>query len=527
MNGQAIGGGRTSWVVLGIGVLAVFFGVAELVAVATGPTSAPVIGLGQAVISRTPESLKALAIRDFGEHDKTALLTGVLVVFVALAALAGMLGRRRRWIGLLGIGVLAAATALPTATQPDASALDALPSLVGAASAAAAYLALTRRQSAVASSPGSTAGPRGADTDSPGRSHPVLSRRALLLRSGSVLAAGAATYALGRDLLGRAYSAAAARAAVRLPRPSTATPEVAGTGFDIAGLPPYLTPNASFYRVDTALVVPQLVTDSYLLTVHGLVERPMTFRYDDLLALPLVERPITMVCVSDPVGGPYIGTARWLGVPLVEILRRVGVRGGADQLFMTASDGMTIGADLQAVTDGRDALLVVGMNGEPLPFEHGFPVRAVVPGIYGYASACKWLVDLELTTYAAKQAYWVQRGYAEKAPVKLESRIDTPASFAQLRAGTISVAGSAWHPTVGIRAVQVRVDGGGWHEATLAETESVDTWRLWRWEWAATPGSHTLEARAVDQRGRIQTAKETAVTPKGASGRQSVVVTVT
>ncbi len=205
--------------------------------------------------------------------------------------------------------------------------------------------------------------------------------------------------------LGR--NAAKSRAAVRLPNPVGATPRAAGTSFDVPGLAPYTTSNQDFYRVDTALVVPQLSTEGYTLDLHGMVDRPATFSFDDLLGMELVERPITMVCVSNPVGGPYLGNARWLGVPLAGLLEKAGLHSGADQLFMTSSDGMTIGADLEAVMDGRPALLAIGMNGEPLPFEHGFPVRAVVPGVYGYASACKWLVDLEVTTFAAKKAYWL------------------------------------------------------------------------------------------------------------------------
>ncbi|MHB1930274.1 MAG: molybdopterin-dependent oxidoreductase, partial [Acidimicrobiales bacterium] len=282
-----------------------------------------------------------------------------------------------------------------------------------------------------------------------------------------------------------------------------------------------------FYRVDTALVVPELSTGGYRLRLHGLVQRPVTWTYQDLLRMPLVEQTLTLVCVSDPVGGPYVGNARWLGVPLGPLLRAAGVDPRADQLFMTASDGMTIGADLRAAMDGRPALLAVGMNGEPLPFEHGFPVRAVIPGFYGYASACKWLVDLEVTTYRAREAYWVPRGYAARGPIKLESRIDTPASFAQLKRGPVTVAGSAWLPGVGIRAVQVSVDRGPWQDAALASADSVDTWRQWRWTWHAPAGTHSLYARAVDARGRVQTSASTGVLPNGATGRQSVVVTVT
>lgn len=481
----------------------------------------PAIAIASAAIDRTPESVKQFAISHFGENDKTALTIGVYVVLAVVAAAVGVLGTRtHRWTAIAGVGVLAVVSAVTAATRPGASAPQALPSLFGALAAAGGYLLLTRHRRPA--DPGAPEEPSTA-----GAAGSPLSRRQLLVRGGSLLASAAASYAIGREALATAYNAIGSRAAVRLPRPKSAIAEARGTGFDVPGLAPYVTSNADFYRVDTALVVPHLPTDTYSLTVHGMVDRPAIFSFRDLLDMPLIERPITMVCVSNPVGGPYVGTARWLGVPLAHLLERVGVRPGADQLFMTSSDGMTIGADLRTATDGRPAMLAVAMNGEPLPFEHGFPVRAVIPGIYGYASACKWLVDLEVTTYADKTAYWVQRGYTEKAPVKLESKIDTPSPFARLRRGRVTVAGSAWHPTVGIREVQVRVDGGPWHAAILAEVESVDTWRLWRWEWQATPGSHTLEARAIDRHGRIQSAEKAPVFPSGASGRESVVVTVT
>ena len=515
--------GATTGAAAGLASIAAFLGTAELVALATGPGSTPVVALGHTVITHTPESLKQFAISHFGENDKTALTISIAVVLVLVAALVGALGvRTRRWVAVLAIGALAVITALPAAMQSGASGLQSLPSLLGAGAATAGYLLLTRNRQPVASRETAGLAPT-----TPPAGVPWLSRRQVLLGSASLLACAAGAYAIGRDGLGKLYSAAASRAAVRLPRPASRTPQVAGTGFDTPGLAPYITPASDFYRVDTALVVPQLSTDSYTLTVHGMAERPAIFSFRDLLDMPLIERPITMVCVSNPVGGPYVGNARWLGVPMAHLLERVGVRPGAEQLFMTSSDGMTIGADLHTATDGRAAMLALAMNGEPLPFEHGFPVRAVIPGIYGYASACKWLVDIELTTYAAKTAYWVQRGYAPKGSVKLESKIDTPAPFAQLRAGAVTVAGSAWHPTVGIRKVEVRVDRGPWQDATLANVESVDTWRLWQWRWQATPGSHSLEVRAIDNHGQVQSATDAAVFPNGASGRDSVVVSVT
>ena len=528
--------------------LLVFLGVAELVAVPVGPAAAPTLAIGEVAIAHTPNPVKDFAIAHFGEHDKAVLVIGIYLVLalvaVAVGAATGTL--RSRPPAFAALAVLGAVAALSAATRPTGGPLDAMPSMAGAAAAAAAFALLTPRWPAGSASaadgdtserpgdtsrrPGAGAGvaasPAGVPPAGGSGTRPALSRRRFLTSGAALAGMGTAALVAGRSALQSAADAVSSRAAVRLPRPALRGRVVAGTDVGVAGVPPYITPNADFYRVDTALVVPKLRTEGYTLRLHGLVDRPVTWTYQELLRMPLAEQTMTLVCVSDPVGGPYLGNARWLGVPLGPLLRDSGVHPAANQLFMTSADGMTIGADLRAAMDGRPALLAVGMNGEPLPFEHGFPLRAVIPGFYGYASACKWLVDLEVTTYGAKQAYWVQRGYAQRAPIKLESRIDTPASFAQLRRGPVIVAGSAWLPGVGIRDVQVAVDGGPWQDAALAAVDSVDTWRQWRWRWSATPGSHSIAVRAVDARGRIQTAGRAGVFPDGASGHQSVVVTV-
>lgn len=311
-----------------------------------------------------------------------------------------------------------------------------------------------------------------------------------------------------------------------------APPVPAGAQLRVPGISPFLTPNRDFYRVDTALVVPRVDADTWRLTLHGEgVARPLTLSLRELLARPLVEHDITLTCVSNEVGGPYAGNARWLGVRLADLLREAGVeppsRGGpADQLVARSVDGMTLGTPVEAVMDGREALLAVGMNGEPLPFAHGFPVRMVVPGLYGYVSACKWLSELRLTTFAAYDAYWVRRSWAARGPVKTQSRIDTPRPFAEPTEGRVAVAGVAWAQHRGIAAVQVRVDGGPWREARLADADGADTWRQWVWQWEATPGSHTLEVRATDGTGAVQTGERAGTVPDGATGWHSVVVRV-
>lgn len=522
----------------GLTSLAVFLAVGEMVALAVGPSATPVVALGENLISHTPQDLKEFAISHFGEHDKTVLLSSVYTALVLIAALAGALSALRwRWAAPAALGVLVLATGASAATAPAGNVWWALPSLGGGVAALISLLwlhASTLAFQAPHNSPGTTAqpGPGTSLADkqstwavSQSPSGP-LSRRRFLFAGGGILVLAAGAYAAGRGLMAHLYDATASRLAVKLPRPRSSIGAMPGSDLGVPGVGPFITPNHAFYRVDTALVVPQLSTEDYSLNLHGMVARPRVFSYQDLLALPLVERLITMVCVSNPVGGPYIGNARWLGARLADVLEQAGVSPEADQLFMTSTDGMTIGADLKAIMDGRDALLALGMNGEPLPFEHGFPVRAVVPGIYGYASACKWLVDLEVTTYAIKKAYWPRRGYTEKGPIKLESKIDVPTSFQRLKAGTVTVAGTAWHPTVGIRAVQVRVDEQPWVDAVLGANSSVDAWRQWRWEWEAKPGSHSLQVRAIDTRGTVQTAASANVYPSGASGRESIVVTV-
>ena len=361
-----------------------------------------------------------------------------------------------------------------------------------------------------------------------------MDRRGFVLGAAGVAAASTGAGFLGLRLnAAGAAQAAASRATVELPAPASAAPDLPrGVDLKLPGLSSFTTPNRDFYRVDTALTVPRVDVDTWQLRIHGKgVSRPLTVDFKDLLRRPLVERDITMTCVSNEVGGSYVGTARWLGVRLADLLKEAGVRppskgGPADQLVARSVDGMTLGTPVETVMDGRDALLAVGMNGEPLPFAHGFPVRMLVPGLFGYVSACKWIQDIELTTFDAYDPYWVKRDWAAKAPIKTESRIDTPKPFANVKSGTVAVAGVAWAQHKGIARVEVRVDGGAWHRADLAAEGPVDTWRQWSWEWAAKSGTHTLEVRATDRAGYTQTDKRARPIPDGASGRHSVVVMV-
>jgi DMSO/TMAO reductase YedYZ molybdopterin-dependent catalytic subunit len=353
-----------------------------------------------------------------------------------------------------------------------------------------------------------------------------LDRRRFVNISAAVAGTAVVGYAAGR-LLGERGAVTAAQRSLRLPTPSVRAPRLpAGADLKIPGLSSFITPNASFYRVDTAIVLPEIPPSGWGLRIHGMVRREINLTFDDLVRRPLTEDYITLTCVSNPVAGPYVGNALWLGASLRALLQEAGIRAGADQLLCTSFDGFTSGTPVQTAMDGRDAMLAVAMNGSALPVEHGFPVRMVVPGLYGYVSACKWITDIEVTTYASNAAYWAQRGWSQQAPIKTESRIDVPNGSTTIKAGTTPIAGVAWAQHKGIDAVHVRVDNGPWNLARLAAVPDIDTWRQWVFQWNATPGAHTIEARATDATGYTQTALQEPPPPNGASGYPMVSVTV-
>ncbi|SCL13119.1 DMSO/TMAO reductase YedYZ, molybdopterin-dependent catalytic subunit [Micromonospora rhizosphaerae] len=503
----------------GITAAAVAIGAAEPVAVLTGPRSAPLIAVGGLVVDFVPEPVKQFAIALFGTYDKIALLIGTALLLAAFAALLGVLAARRLWIGLVGIAAFAAIGVAAALTRAGADAADALPSLVGAALGALVLWLLLAGPLQTDLWSWSPPTPDGDEVDPEGR-------RRFLTGAGALLGA-AAVAGLGGHWLGGRRGVSAARRAVALPTPSAAAPAVpAGADLSLAELAPYVTTNSGFYRIDTALVVPQVDPETWQLRIHGRVRNEITLSFADLLRRPLVERYVTLACVSNEVGGDLIGNARWLGVPIKELLDEAEPEEGADQVVGRSVDGWTCGTPTTVLRDGRDALLAVGMNGEPLPVEHGFPVRMVVPGLYGYVSACKWVTELELTSFADFDAYWVPRGWSAQGPIRTQSRIDTPRSRNRLSAGPVMVAGVAWAQHRGIRRVEVRVDEGPWREATLAPTVSADTWVQWSWRWDATPGEHTLQVRATDADGQTQTGQQRPVAPDGATGWHTVKVTV-
>ncbi|MFC8716649.1 molybdopterin-dependent oxidoreductase [Kitasatospora sp. NPDC057198] len=506
---------------VGLAAAVAALGAGELVACAVGAGSAPVIAVGSAAIDLTPTPLKEYAVRTFGTHDKAVLLGGIYLTMALLAALAGLLAVRRPPAGAAVFGAFGGLGAWAALSRPGASPADCAPLLVAGLVGAAAVLVLARLWRRPTGAPAV----RHAEPDGAG----ATSRRTVLAATAGTFAAGALAGIGGRALTERRYDVTAARDAVRLPAPAVPLPPLpAAVHPNVPGLSPFTTPNADFYRVDTALTLPQIDPRDWTLRIHGLVDRPQLLSFDDLLREPLEELDHTLSCVSNEVGGPYAGTARWLGAALPALLRRAGVRAGADQLVGRSKDGMTIGTPLESVLDGRRALLAVAMNGEALPVAHGFPCRSVVPGFYGYTSATKWLVDLEVTTFAAFDPYWVRRGWDRTGTVRTASRIEVPAPFAKVPAGAVDLAGTAWATHRGIAAVEVRIDGGPWQRAELAADAGPDLWRQWSYAWTgATPGTHRIEVRATDAAGAVQPESRAAPFPAGATGWHSTVVTVT
>jgi DMSO/TMAO reductase YedYZ molybdopterin-dependent catalytic subunit len=482
--------------------------------------TSPVLAVSNLTVDLTPRPVKEWAISTFGSADKEVLLGGVVLVLAAVLAGIGVVAVRRPGRALLLLTFLnmvgsAAAVADRTAHAAIVQRL-APPGAELVVSVAALVLLLGsmhRGTLAVL--------PRRVEGDE----LPATFDRRRFVKT--AVAVGAV--ATGGAVLGRGLNSMAARSrsVVTVPRPDRAAPPLPdAASFDIDGLSPHVTSNEAFYRVDTALVVPELTAADYRLRIHGMVDHPLDLSYRDLLSRRLVERRITLTCVSNPVGGDLAGNAAWVGVPIADVLAEAGVRPGADAVRSTSVDDMTIGTPLSALTDGRDALLAVAMGGQPLPLEHGFPVRMVVPGLYGYVSATKWLVDLEVTRFTDFTAYWTDRGYAAQAPIKTSSRIDVPRSYARIGAGPTTVAGLAWAQDRGIQAVQVRVDEGEWQQATLAAEDNEDTWRQWRWTWRATPGTHRLAVRATDRTGYTQTSRREPIAPDGATGWHTVTVDV-
>jgi DMSO/TMAO reductase YedYZ molybdopterin-dependent catalytic subunit len=483
-----------------IGV-AVALAVSELVAGLISAVPSLVLGMADVVIDTVPRPVKEWAIETFGTADKPILAVSIVVVALLLGAAVGGRSRNVRMAVFGGFGLVAA---LVAARSSQVSLLPALAN--GAIAAGAGHLStewLLR--------------PRAAHDES---------RRAFLGQAGALTALAVMAAAGGRYLAERTRVVLAGRDEVILPQAAEGVPAVAAANnLDVAGISPIVTPNADFYRIDTALSVPQVDLTNWRLRLTGLVGGDVELTYDDILGMPMVERYITISCVSNEVGGRLVGNAKWLGVPLSTILDMAAPDAQAEQVVARSVDDFTVGFPIEAAYDGREALLAVGMNGEPLPFEHGFPARLVVSGLYGYVSATKWLSEIELTTWDGFDAYWIPRGWSKEAPVKTQSRIDTPK--AQTTSRPRAIAGVAWAPNRGISRVEVRIDEGAWMEAELSEPLSGDAWRQWNVAWDPAPGVYTLQVRATDGNGDTQTAAEARPAPNGATGYHTLRVTVT
>lgn len=500
------------WLAALSGVVAVGAGVAiaHFIAAFTGASASPLVAVGSAFIDLTPTWLKEFAVQRFGTADKPILIGSISAVLILMSALAGVLARRWRIVGCVTVGLVGVIAAIAAMSRPDATPIDVVPALVGALVAAGTLAWITRPQPAA---------------DGSARRGPE--RRTVLL--GSLVVAGGAVVigVVGNVLGGSLRNVDAARAAVKLPTPADPAPPLP-TGVDVKvdGVSPFRVSAEDFYRVDTALVVPAIVPDDWQLSVGGMVDEPYTLSYDELLGMPMIERDLTLTCVSNEVGGQYVGNAVWLGVRLKDVLTRAGVSKSADQLFSRSSDGWTASTPMAAALDGRDAIIAVAMNGEPLPAEHGFPARMVIPGLYGFISATKWLVSLDASTYAQDEAYWTQRGWATDAPIRTMARVEVPRPLSTVQAGAIAIAGTAWAQHRGIERVEVQVDDEPWGEARLGAVPSVDTWRQWWIPWNAKPGRHTIRARATDKDGMTQPDARLTPFPSGAQGWHEVVVNV-
>lgn len=462
------------------------------------------------MIDLAPRGVKDFAIEHFGENDKLALSIGVIAVLIPLSALIGVVAFRRvrlAYAMVTALGVLGAVAAM---SRPDASPASLLPALV---TVVVGILVLRALVNAAAS-----------DQQPDSSSTAGATRRNVLIGA----AAGGAIVTLGAgiavDRLTKSDQALGRNR--KLPAPADPAPAVpAGVQAKANTATPWLTKNSKFYRVDTAFKVPRVNAKTWKLTVGGMVDKKVSLSYDDLLAMPLIERNITLACVSNPVGGPYISNGTWTGVRLTDILDKAGVQSGADQLFSTSTDGWSASTPLATVTDGRDAMIAVGLNGQQLAFERGFPARMLVPGLYGFVSGTKWLTNIELTTFAKATAYWTERGWADKSPIFTESRIDVPKAFAQLPSGKVTVAGVAWAQNKGISKVEVRDKDGDWKVATLAADGGKDVWRQWSVVLELDAGRHDLQVRATDMTGMTQTDQRAEPFPKGATGWHTITVT--
>jgi DMSO/TMAO reductase YedYZ molybdopterin-dependent catalytic subunit len=511
---------RARAAIAGIVATVLALATAELLLAMLPGTGSLFVAVGNVVIEATPGPVVGFAIDTFGSANRLVLLSSMTVGMGAAGALIALGSVRRPWIAPVGFGLFGVAGAAAGAADPAITTSSAVLATIGGvvvgAGALAKVLDVLRD--------GDPSPDRGAAST---EVEPLATRRRFLGWTAALAGTAGVLLATGRFFQDRT-AATVARATTDLPAPAQALPPPPmGASLEVDGISPLLTPNEDFYRIDTAFTIPRVDASTHRISFTGMVDRPFELTFDELLELADTEVDVTLSCVSNQVGGDLIGTARWLGVPLAELLDRAGVQSGADQIVGRSVDGWTGGFPVEAAFDGRPAIIAVGMNGEPLPARHGFPARLVIAGLYGYVSDTKWLSEIELTTFDAFDAYWVPRGWSALGPIKTQSRIDVPRDSASVDAGTVAVAGVAWSDERGVSAVEVSVDDGPWQPADLADELATTTWRQWVYRWDAAAGNHVLRVRASDADGRPQTPDVAPPAPDGATGHHTVRVSVT
>jgi DMSO/TMAO reductase YedYZ molybdopterin-dependent catalytic subunit len=555
--------GRSRAGMAGVVGAIVAFGVVELVHGLYPPVPSVFVALAQQVVERTPGELVTRGIEVLGQADIPVLVTSMIVGALVVAGALAYLGVRRPGLALVGVGALAVVGIAASLAQPFVAPVPTVITILAALALGVAVTETLLRISGLrAGKPAdsdatpSAAGPP--DDPSPVvRSREAYSsegtavgRRGFLMLGGLAAVLGLAAAGVGRALADRGPQASSAPKPLNLPEKSPSETPEKGAGaeeavkhetlppppkdasIDAPGMVPLITPASSFYLIDTALVSPRIDVNSWKLSVKGALDNPIELSYKDLLGMSTREADITLSCVSNVVGGGLVSNGRWTGVLLSDVLAEAGVSRdkitrSSTQLVGRSVDGFTTGFRTDIALDGREALVAFGLNGSELPIKHGYPVRLVVPGLYGYVSATKWLSEIELTSWNF-DAYWIQRTWSKEGPIKTQSRIDTVQDGEQLSAGKIPVGGIAWAPHRGIERVELSTDGGQtWNQARLAKQLAIDTWRQWIYDWDAGPGQYTLMVRATDGEGVTQTATQAPPHPSGATGYHTVGVTVT
>lgn len=510
----------------GVTAVSASLGFGELVAGLFASVYSPITAIGDRIVDWSPPALKDFAIETLGTADKPALLIGIAVVALILGAGVGVLSYGRAWLAFVvffGFAIIAIAAGVqsPLVDPVWATVMGLAGGALGYATLNYLHRLVDNSERAQAVTAGLAAHPEEERVASP----MIASRRDFLTAAGGISAVAVASGALGRFGFGGGAIIDPDTLAVPEAAGTLAPPDAANM-LSVDGITPIIVPNEDFYLIDTALTIPRVDPTSWSLAVNGMVENELTFTLDELKAFDLVEEYVTIACVSNPVGGPYVGNAKWTGVRLVEVLERAGVADGATQIVGTSVDGWTAGFPTEVVFDGREPMIALAMNDEPLPASHGFPARLIVPGLYGYVSATKWLSEITLTTWEGFDGYWIPRGWAKEGPIKTQSRIDVPTGDQALAAGMATVAGVAWAPNKGIDRVEVRTNQGPWSEAMLSEPLSDKAWVQWRVEIPVEPGEAVIQVRATDGEGFTQMENRVEPRPDGAEGYDTVVVRV-